>query len=54
MKNHGLEHSDKVCAEITTGNIPNTPQLIQSVHQNRPIIWDILEKKSSSNVYGWH
>ena len=45
MKNHGLgTHNDKICAEISTGNAPNTPQLIWPIHQNQPIIWDILEK----------
>ena len=37
-------HNDKMCAEILTGNTPNTPQLIRPIGQNQPIIWDILEK----------
>ena len=28
MENHGLRtHNDKVCADSSTGNTPNTPQL---------------------------
>ena len=45
MKNHGLgTHNDKMCAEIPTGNTPNTPQLNQLIRQNRPIIRNFLEK----------
>ena len=34
MKNHGLgTHNEKICAEISTGNTPNTPQLIRPIHQ---------------------
>ena len=38
-------------AEISTENTPNSPQLIRPIRPNRPIIWDILEKKSSSHVH---
>ena len=49
MENHGLgTHNDKMCAEILTGN---TPQLIQPICPNRPIISDIFEKKSTSHVH---
>ena len=42
MENHGLgTHNDKICTEMSTGNTPNTPQLIRPIHQNRPIFWDI-------------
>ena len=46
MINHGLgKQHEKMCAEILTENTPNTtPQLIRPIHQNWPIIWDILEK----------
>ena len=45
MENHELgTHNDKMCAAILTGNSQNTPQLIRPIRQNRPIIWDFLEK----------
>ena len=32
MENHGLgTHNDNMCADISTGNTPNTPQLIRPV-----------------------
>jgi hypothetical protein len=40
MKNQAQgTHNENICAEISTGKTPNTPQIV------RPIIWDILEKK---------
>ena len=34
MENHRLgTNNDKICAEISTGNIPNTPQLIRRIYQ---------------------
>ena len=48
MENHGLgTHNDKMCAEILTGN---TPQLIQPICPNRPIISDIFEKKNPHHM----
>ena len=45
MENHGLgTHNDKMCAEISTENTPNTTQFIRPICPNRPIIWDIFEK----------
>ena len=46
MKNHGLlrTHNDKMCAEISMGKNPNTPQLIWPICPNWPFIWDISEK----------
>ena len=47
MENHGLgTHNDKMCAESSTGNTPNTPQFIRPICHNWPIIWDIFEKNS--------
>ena len=44
-KNHELgTHNCKICAEISTGSTPNTPQVIQPICPNRPIIWEIFEK----------
>ena len=52
MENHELgTHNDRMCAAILTGNSQNTPQLIRPIRQNRPIIWDFLEKKSPSHVH---
>ena len=47
MKNHGLlrTHNDKMCAEISMGKNPNTPQLIWPICPNWPFMWDISEKK---------
>ena len=33
-----------MCAENSTKNTRNTPQSIQPISPNRPIIWDIFEK----------
>ena len=45
MNNHGLEtNNDKICAESSTENAPNTPQFIWPLCLNWPIIWDIFEK----------
>ena len=38
--------SDKMCADSSTGNTPNTPQCNRPICPNRPIIWDIFEKNS--------
>ena len=39
MENHGLgTHNDKMCADSTTRNTPNTPQFIRPISQNWPII----------------
>ena len=41
MENHLLQtHNNKMCADKSTRNTPNTLQL------NSPIIWDIFEKSS--------
>ena len=51
MENHGLgTHNDKMYAEILTGN---TPQFIQSICPNRPIISDIFEKKPNHMSIGY-
>ena len=45
MENNRLgTHHDKMCAEILTINTTNTPLFIRPIHQNWPIIWDILGK----------
>ena len=47
MENHGLRsHNDKVCADNSTGNTPNSSQSVRPICPNRPIIWDIFEKYS--------
>ena len=47
MGNHGAgTQNDKMCADSSTGNIPNTPQFIRPICPNQPIIWDIFEKSS--------
>ena len=46
MKNHGLgTHNEKMCAEISTGKTPSTPQLIRPIGHKQPIIWDTLHCK---------
>ena len=48
MKNHGLvTHSDKIRAEISTGN---APQLIWPIHQNQPIMYLGYFRKKSSHM----
>ena len=42
-------HNDKMCAEISTGNTPNTPRFIRPICPNRPIIWDIFFKSPHVN-----
>ena len=37
-------NNDKMCAEISTENTPNTPQFIWPICPNLPIIWDTFEK----------
>ena len=55
MENHGLgTDNDKMCAEISTGNTPNTLQSIRSLCPNQPLIWDIFEKKSLSHVHDFY
>ena len=39
-----FQDTDKMCADSSTGNTPNTPQFIQPICPNRPIIWNIFEK----------
>ena len=47
MKNYELgTHNDKICADSLTGNTQNTPQFIQPICPNRPIIWNIFENSS--------
>ena len=43
MENHGLRD--------TTENTSNTPQFIQPIYPNWPIIWDIFEKKTPSHFH---
>ena len=39
-------HTDKLCADSSIGNTPNTLQFIKPICPNWPIIWDIFEKSS--------
>ena len=40
-----MENHDKMCAEISTGNTPNTLQSIRPICPNQPLFRDIFEKK---------
>ena len=52
IENHGPKtNNDKMCADSSTGNTPNISQFIQPICPNRPIIWDIFQKKLSSHVH---
>ena len=44
IKSHGLgTQNDNICADSSTAN---TPRFIWPICTNRPIIWDIFEKKN--------